>query len=370
MRVAIVHDWLNQKGGAEEVLEVLHAMFPNAPVFTSIYERRAMPLEYRSWPIRTSFMQRFPGVDRYHRALLPLYPWAFRSLDFSGYDLVMSNSSGFCHGVAIEGHASHINYCLTPPRYVWGLDQYAAVEGLGLPARSLLALLAPFLRRWDYRAAQGVDHFIGISQVVQERVRRFYGREAAVIYPPVNTGDFAPATEKGDYFLIVSRLVPYKRIDLAVAAFQELGWPLLVVGEGRGRAVLERRAPPNVRFLGRLPRDQVRELLAGCRALIFPGEEDFGIAPVEAQAAGRPVIAYAGGGARETVLEGVSGLFFWEASPQSLTQALLEFSQKEKDFDPAAIRRQALRFDTQVFRERMTAFIAEKLGTPVALGGG
>ncbi|MDP2726827.1 MAG: glycosyltransferase [Dehalococcoidia bacterium] len=369
MRVAIVHDWLNQRGGAEEVLEVLHAIFPSAPIFTSIFVPEVMPAEYRSWPVYTSFLQRLPAVDRYHRALLPLYPAAFRSFDLSGYDLVISNSSGFCHGVATTDATCHINYCLTPPRYVWGLDQYAAREQLGTMAKAVLPLVTRHLRRWDLRAAAGIDHFIAISRVVQERIGRFYGREAAIIYPPVNTSDLHTTIERGDYFLIVSRLVPYKRIDLAVAAFNEVGWPLLVVGEGRDRAALERLASPNVQFLGRRPRDEVRELMARCRAFIFPGEEDFGIAPVEAQAAGRPVIAYAGGGALETVLDGVSGLFFRETTPQSLVEALIRFSQIEQSFDARVIREHAQRFDTSVFRERITAFIADRIGAGVASRG-
>ena len=368
MRVAIVHDWLNQRGGAEEVLEVLHSMFPAAPIYTSFFEPGIMPAAYRSWPIRTSFMQRLPGVNRYHRALLPLYSVAFRSFDLSSYDLVISNSSAFCHGVRTTAPTCHINYCLTPPRYVWGLSQYVAREELGALPRAVLPLAARYLRRWDFQAAQGVDHFIGISRTVQERIRRFYGREAAVIHPPVNTGQFTVESEASDYFLVVSRLVPYKRVDLAVAAFNELGWPLVVVGEGRDKAALESLAMPNVRLLGWRARDEVRELLARCRAFVFPGEEDFGIAPVEAQAAGRPVIAYAGGGALETVEEGISGLFFREATSLSLAEAAVRFSQMEHLFDAHAIQAQAGRFDTSVFVEKMEAFIADKLGAAVARG--
>ncbi len=368
MRVAIVHDWLNQRGGAEEVLEVLRSMCPAAPVFTSIFIPQAMPNEYRTWTIRTSFMQRLPAVNRYHRALLPLFPLAFRSFDLSGYDLVISNSSGFCHGVATRSPTCHVNYCLTPPRYVWSLEQYMAREQIGGAARAILPLAARYLRRWDYKAAQEIGHFIGISRTVQDRIKRYYGREAAVIYPPVDTAAFTPATEIGDYFLVVSRLVPYKRIDLAVDAFNELGLPLTVVGEGRDRALLEAMAYPNVRFLGWQPRERVRELLARCRAFVFPGEEDFGIAPVEAQASGRPVIAYAGGGALETVQDGVSGLFFREASPQSLAEAVARFERVQEHFDPNTIREEARHFDTSVFREKMAAFIAERTGAGVPAG--
>lgn len=368
MRVAIVHDWLNQRGGAEEVLEVLCSMFPAAPIFTSIFVPRVMPRHYRAWPIRTSFMQRLPAVDRYHRVLLPLYPLAFRSFDLSGYDLVISNSSGFCHGVTTSSPTCHVNYCLTPPRYVWGLEQYVAREQVGRAGRAILPLAARCLRRWDYEAAQRVDHFIGISRVVRERIKLFYGREASVIHPPVHTDAFVPATEIGDYFLVVSRLVPYKRIDLAVAAFKDLGLPLLIVGEGRDRASLEAMASPNIRFLGWQPRERVRELLARCRGFIFPGEEDFGIAPVEAQASGRPVIAYAAGGALETVQEGTSGVFFRDATAQSLGEAVGRFQETETRFDPRTIREEARHFDTAVFREKMTAFIDERVKAAVPAG--
>jgi glycosyltransferase involved in cell wall biosynthesis len=369
LRIAIVHDWLNQRGGAEEVLEELHRMFPTAPIFTSFYAPQIMPLEYATWPIRTSFMQWLPRVNSYHRLLLPLYPAAFTRLDLHGYDLVISNSSGFCHGVVVSPSTCHINYCLTPPRYVWNLPHYVAREQLGAPARFLLRLVVGYLRRWDAKAAGRVNHFIGISRTVVERIRRYYGREAALIHPPVNTSEFRLAEENEGYFLVVSRLVPYKRIDLAVRAFSELGWPLLVVGEGRDRAALERMAAPSVHFLGRRPRAEVRELMARCRALIFPGEEDFGIAPVEAQAAGRPVIAYRGGGALETVVEGVTGLFFEEATPGSLAQAVADFTRREDRFDPVLIQEHSRRFDRAVFRDKMAAFIAEKLGERRDQGG-
>lgn len=369
MRVAIVHDWLNQRGGAEEVLEVLRSMFPAAPVFTSIFIPQVMPGEYRTWPIRTSFMQRLPAVNRYHRALLPLFPLAFRAFDLTGYDLVISNSSGFCHGVATRRPTRHVNYCLTPPRYVWSLEQYMAREQIGGAARAMLPLAARYLRRWDYKASQGIDHFIGISRTVQDRIKRFYGREAAIIHPPVDTAAFTPATETDDYFLVVSRLIPYKRIDLAVAAFNELGLPLTVIGDGRDRASLEAMASSNVRFLGYQPRGKVRDLLSRCRAFIFPGEEDFGIAPVEAQASGRPVIAYAGGGALETVEDGVSGLFFREATPESLAEAVTSFEREKGNFDSAVIQEVARRFDTAVFREKLAAFIDEKMTAAVGSAG-
>ena len=265
-RLAIVHDWLNQWGGAEQVLEVLHEMYPQAPIYTSLFAPEAMPIAYRAWPIRTSFMQHLPLARRHHQPFLPLYPLAFRSFDLSDYDLVISVSSGFCHGVATGPGACHINYCLTPPRFLWNLPQYLARERVDGVARWLLPGLVAVLRRWDCSAVKGVQHFIGISREVVARIQRTYGRPAALVYPPVNTHRFQPSAEIDDYFLVVSRLVPYKRVDLAVEAFSRLGLPLLVVGDGRDRPALEAIAAPNVRFLGRLPDEELPYLLSRCRA--------------------------------------------------------------------------------------------------------
>lgn len=362
MKVAIVHDWLNQHGGAELVLEVLHQMFPQAPIYTSIYEPKAMPPAYRTWDIRTSIMQRLPWVKRHHQPFLPLYPLAFSRFELSDYDLVISNSSGFCHGVVTSRHTCHINYCLTPPRFLWLVERYLERERIARPVRWALHPVIAGLRTWDYAAAQRVNHFIGISQAVVERIATFYGRQAALIYPPVHTRRFScvPPSEVGDYFLVISRLVPYKRVDLAVQAFNELGLPLLIIGDGRDRGPLQRMARSNVRFAGRLPDEELRGLLARCRAFIFPGEDDFGIAPLEAQAAGRPVIAYAAGGALETVVVSRTGLFFHEASAAALAEVVRRFDQQ--DFDPQTIRCHAQTFDTEVFKAQFQAFVATKLG--------
>ena len=354
-----MHDWLNQIGGAEGVLEALVEMYPAAPIYTSMYWPQAMPQAYRSWDIRTSFMDRLPLAKRYHQPYLPLYPLAFESFDLAGYDLVISNKSAFCHGVIVPPEALHICYCLTPTRFLWDYHRYVQREGVGRLVRLLLPLFLNYLRVWDRAAADRVDHFVAISQAVRRRIAKYYRREATVIYPPVDTGKYAPADSHDDYFLIVSRLIPYKRIDLAVRAFNELGLPLVIVGDGRDRRRLEKMAGPNIRFLGRVPEDKLRELFSRCRAFIFPGLEDFGIAPVEAQAAGRPVIAYAGGGALETVVEGVTGAFFHQQTPEALIEAIEKFD--DKAYDPAAIRRHAQRFDKKVFKRRLREFVEEKL---------
>jgi glycosyltransferase involved in cell wall biosynthesis len=359
VKVAIVHDWLNQIGGAEGVLETLVEMFPQAPVFTTIYWRDGMPARYRAWDIRPTWLDRAPFIYRHHQPYLPLYPLAVQSIDLRGYDLILSNKSGFCHGVRTTPEQLHIDYCLTPTRYVWDYHNYAAREGLGQAANLALRPLIRWLQGWDRRAADGVGHFVAISREVQARIARFYQRDSVIIYPPVDTDRHRPSDDPpGNYLLVVSRLIPYKRIDLAVRACSELGLPLVIVGEGRDRAALEAIAGTRVQFRGRVPDDELGELLAHCRAFIFPGYEDFGIAPVEAQAAGRPVIAYAAGGALDTVLDGQTGLLFHEQTPEALTDAIRRLDST--DFDPIAIRRNAERFSVHRFKRELRAFVEEK----------
>lgn len=356
-KIAIVHDWLNQLGGAELVLETLVEMFPEAPVFTTIYWREGMPERYRSWDIHPTWLDRAPGIYRHHQMYLLFYPLAVHSIDVSGYDLVISNKSGFCHGVRTARDQLHIDYCLTPTRYVWDYDTYVSREEIGPIARVVLRPLMRWLRRWDRRAADGVDYFVAISRDVQQRIARYYARDSTIIYPPVHTERYHPSeAPPSDYYLIVSRLVPYKRIDLAVRAFTQLRRPLIVVGDGRDRVVLQRLAGPTVQFTGRLSESQVAHLLMRCRAFVFPGCEDFGIAPVEAQAAGRPVIAYAGGGALDTVIDGETGVLFPEQTVESLIEAVYRLDKMR--FDPVHLHRHAQRFSTERFKQELLEFIA------------
>ncbi len=362
-RVALVHDWLNQMGGAENVLEEFVDLFPDAPVYTSMYGPEKMPQSYRDWTIHTTFMQRLPLVTDHHQAYLPLYPAAFQRTDLSRFDLVLSNKSGFCHGVRTRNGPSkalHVCYCLTPTRFLWLYDQYRQREQIGglldLCLRPLLALL----RRWDYAAAQKVDYFIAISSAVQERIRTIYDRDSVVVHPPVDTERFSPdpSVPVGDYYLIVSRLIPYKRIDLAVKAFQELPQErLLVVGSGRARQALEDMAGPNVSFLGWQPDERILELMRGCKAFIFPGLEDFGITPVEAMSVGRPVIAFRGGGALDTVIPGKTGELFDQQTPERLRQTIELFDGRA--YDPAECRVQAQRFSREAFRRRLLGTLNE-----------
>jgi len=357
MKVAIVHDWLNQKGGAERVLEALKEVFPEAPVFTSIYWPEAMPAAYQGWEIVTSFLDRMPGIHRHHQPFLPLYPLAFESFELSGFDVVISNKSGFCHGIVTPPDTLHLCYCLSPTRYLWDYSRYAERERLGCMATGLLAPVLNYLRVWDRLAADRVDQFVAISREVQRRIAKFYRRESTIIYPPVDTDRIQPGTGHDDYFLVVSRLIPYKRIDLAVQAFTDLGLPLKIAGNGRDRKRLEAMAGPTVQFLGEVNDQQVVELFQRCAALVFPGVEDFGIVPLEAQAAGRPVIAYAAGGALDTVIEGETGTFFHEPTSEGLKQAVAAFDPGH--YDSARIRAHALRFSRQRFQEEIRRYVEQ-----------
>jgi glycosyltransferase involved in cell wall biosynthesis len=357
MNLALVHDWLNQVGGAEDVLAELVAMYPDAPLYTSIYWRDQMPAVWRDWSIRTLWLDRVPGIYQHHQRYLPLYPLAFGGLRLDA-DVILSNKSGFCHGVGKGRHSVHVCYCLAPTRYVWQFEQYMDRENIGRGVRLALRPLIGLLRRWDFAAAQRVDHFIAISTEIQERIKAYYGRDSVVIYPPVDAAErFRPSPTVDDYYLIVSRLIPYKRIDLAVQACTQLGLPLLVGGSGRDRERLEGMAGPTVKFLGRVPEADLPDLMARCKAFLFPGLEDFGIAPVQAAAAGRPVIAFRGGGALDTVIPGVTGEFFTEQQVASLATVLRDFDVRR--YDPSVIRAHALKFDRAVFRQQLAALVAD-----------
>ncbi|MBN1963590.1 MAG: glycosyltransferase [Anaerolineae bacterium] len=361
MKLALVHDWLNQVGGAEDVLADLAALYPGAPIYTSLYAPDLMPGFYETWDIRTLWMDRLPGIHTHHQPYLPLYPLAWGGLDLSAYDVVLSNKSGFCHGLRHDAETLHVCYCLAPTRYVWQFEAYVQREGLSALQVAALRPMVALLKGWDRRAADWVDHFIAISSEVQDRVRRWYGRESTIIYPPVDTTRFTPAPatgvgdEAGDYFLIVSRHIPYKRIDLAVQACSALGLPLKVGGAGRDTERLKALAGPTVEFLGFVPDDDLPGLMAHCRAFLFPGLEDFGITPVQAMAAGRPVIAFAGGGALDTVIPGETGELFEAQTVKSLGAALRRFDPAR--YDVERIRAHALRFDASVFAEQITAYV-------------
>jgi glycosyltransferase involved in cell wall biosynthesis len=361
MHLALVHDWLNQIGGAEAVLESLVEMFPRAPIYTSLYWRAGMPLHYQGWDIHPLWLNHAPGIYQHHQTYLPLYPAAWSALNLSQFEVILSNKSGFCHGVRTKSRlksALHICYCLAPTRYVWTFDDYVQREKLSPAARSMLKPIVSLLRHWDYAAAQRVDHFIAISHEIQARIKTYYNRDSIVIHPPVDLRRYQPQTNPGDYFLIVSRLIPYKRIDLAIEAFNRLGLPLVIAGDGRDRARLEALARPNVQFLGRVPESDLPDLIARCRAFVFPGYEDFGIAPVEAQACGRPVIAFGSGGALDTVLDRQTGVLFKEQTIEALIEAIQCLNTIK--FDPRVARSNAERFSDTTFKEKLGKFVVEK----------
>jgi glycosyltransferase involved in cell wall biosynthesis len=355
----LIHDYLNQYGGAERVLEALHAMYPAAPIYTSMYAPQLMPEDYRQWDIRTSFMQRLPSVHYHHQKYLLAYPLAFESFQLGYYDVVLSNCSAWAKGVLTPPETLHVCYCLTPMRWAWSFREYVERERIGATLRRVLLFAMHYLRLWDVTASQRVDRFLAISRAVAARIRKYYGREARVIYPPVAVERFHPGGPPDDYFLIVSRLIPYKRVDLAIETFNRLGpgWRLKIVGDGRNRAALQARAGPNVEFLGRLRDDEVDTLMTRCRAFLFPGLEDFGIAPVEAQAAGRPVVAYAGGGALDTVLDGETGVLFAEQSVEALTDAVQRCA--DLAWDPLAARANAERFSAARFRHELSDYVEQ-----------
>jgi glycosyltransferase involved in cell wall biosynthesis len=363
MRLALVHDWLNQVGGAEDVLTEMVALYPTAPIYTGIYWREGMPDTMRQWPIRALWIDRLPGIHRHHQRYLAFYPLAFGGLNLSGYDVVLSNKSGFCHGVRTGPKTIHVCYCLAPTRYVWQYDSYMARERIGGVLKAVVRPVISALRRWDYAAAQRITHFIAISTEIQARIKTFYNRDSTIIHPPVDVAErFLPATpdEIEDHYLIVSRLIPYKRIDLAVQACTQLGLPLIVGGQGRDRARLEAMAGPTVKFIGYVPDADLPGLMARCRAFIFPGLEDFGITPVQAQAAGRPVIAFRGGGTLDTVIPGLSGALFDTPTVEALAETLARFDASH--YDPAAMRAHAMQFDRSVFQRELSAFVNRAAG--------
>jgi glycosyltransferase involved in cell wall biosynthesis len=374
MNLAIVHEWLTNMAGSERVVQCLHEVFPDAPIYTSIYAPDAMPEAFREMDLRTTFLQRWPGAQRHYKLYLPLMPAAFESLDLSEYDVVLSNSHACAKGVLTRSDTCHLCYCYTPIRYAWEFyHDYLRSDELGWLARQLVPPMMRRLRLWDFQAAQRPDYYCAISHHVRQRIRKHYRREADVIYPPVDVAAFAEVSKvpkvtdhasrithhaSRDFFLVVSRLVQYKRVDLAVRACTELRRPLVVVGVGPEEGRLRAMAGETVQFLGWQTDEQVRALYAAARALLFPGEEDFGLTPVEAQAAGTPVVAFARGGALETVLDGVTGVFFHEPAVASLSDAIRRLDTLP--FDPATLQTQARRFDVSVFQTAMRQWIEEK----------
>jgi glycosyltransferase involved in cell wall biosynthesis len=359
VKIALVHDWLTGMRGGEKALEVLCERFPCAEVFTLVHVRGSVSSTIERLRVHTSFVQRLPFARRLYRQYLPLFPAAVEQFNLDAFDLVLSTSHCCVKSVIRSPRARHICYCLTPMRYAWDqFDAYFGVERIGRVGNRLARSVMARMARWDRETADRVDRYVAISHHVAGRIARYYNRQASVVYPPVDTSFFCPDGSAPDgYALVVSALVPYKRIDVAVAACATARVRLKIVGEGPERLTLERRATGDVEFLGRRPDDEIRRLYRRAAVVLLPGEEDFGIVPLEAQACGRPVVALARGGTAETVIAGETGMLVSEATPQAFADAIA--ATLDRPFDSAAIRAHAERFSRTRFGDEMSALIAE-----------
>ena len=364
MKIAVVHDYFTQLGGAEKVAQELYCAMPsNASLFATVAFPDCLPAGLKHVNVRTSWMQNLPCIDKYYRSYFLLYPFGVSSLDLTDYDLVLSSSSSYAKGVKTSRDALHVCYCHTPMRWVWNYDDYSRRDSFGWPQRAVLKALVRGLRYWDEVASRQPDHFVANSKLVAERIKRTYGRCSEVIHPPIDTARFVPVNSCEDYYIVLSRLVSYKQIDLAVQACTMLGRRLLVIGTGPDRERLQALAGPTIVFTGRLSDREVEYLVPRCRALIFPGEEDFGMAPLEVAAAGRPTIAYRAGGALETIVENVTGCFFDQQTPAHLAEAIERFEQQE--WSPEVTRCHSENFSVTVFQQRLRSFL-ERIGAPVS----
>lgn len=357
MKLAIVHDWLTNMGGAEQIIINFKEIYPDAPIYTTFYNPNNLDEKLKNIDVRTSFLQKNKMITN-HKKYFPLMPLAFENFNLNEYDIVLSSSTCCAKGVLTSSDAIHICYCNTPMRYAWETrDDY--IEGVGKIKRRLIKVLLHYMRIWDTVSSNRVDYFIANSTAVQKRIKKHYGRESVVINPPVRCKLFDISENDGDYYFIVSRLVKYKRYDLAVQACSELGKKLIIIGEGPEKEKLEKMANENVIFLGKQSDEIVKKYMSECRALLFPGEEDFGIVPVEAQACGRPVIAYGKGGVLDTVINEKTGLLFKEQTVDSLKEAILKFESMK--FNKIEIRKHALQFDEEIFKNKIREYI-EKVG--------
>ncbi|MFH0732436.1 MAG: glycosyltransferase [Candidatus Omnitrophota bacterium] len=390
MKVAVIHDWIMSMRGGEKCLEVFCELFPEATVFTLAHKKGVASQTIENMDIRTSFIQSLPGAMSAYRSYLPLFPRAIRSFDLSGYDFVLSSSHCVAKGVTIPAGVKHICYCYTPMRYIWFFfNEYFGKEK---PIkRFFISAVTQNLKAWDLETNKSVDYFVAISDNVRNRISNIYSKDSYVIYPPVDIHKFSISSKDHGYYLIVSGLVPYKRIDLAIEAFNMTARRLVIVGAGNVEKKLKKAAKPNIEFAGQVDDERLKEYYYNCTALIFPGEEDFGIVPVEAQACGKPVIAYGRGGALETVIplevtpstslgagrsqghqvtSPPTGVFFYEQTPQALINAIETFEQNRDKFMPQKIRENSLRFSRDIFKQRIKDYITDKLNQQKLEGAG
>lgn len=360
MKIALVHDYLVQYGGAERVLEAFTELFPYAPIYTLIHDKEAMRGMFEDKRIYTSFLQNLPFSRKRHRFFPPLMPLAIEQFDFSPYDIVLSDSSSYAKGIITRPETLHICYMHTPMRYAWD-DCQKYTEDFGFPA--FIKKLVPFfmnpIRLWDKASADRVDHFLANSDFVAKRIEKYYHKEASVIHPPVNVNHFYISEKRAGYFLMVGRLIAYKRHDIAIQAFNRLKLPLKIIGRGPELKNLKKIAGPTIEFLGRVSEEDLPKYYAECEGFIFPQEEDFGIVAIEAMASGRPLIAYRGGDIVEHLEEGKTGVFFDEQTPEAIVRAVQNF--RAADYDSNYIRAQASPFDKELFKTKIQNYINDAL---------
>lgn len=358
LKIALVHDHLAQEGGAEKVLRAFHEIYPEAPIFTLLYNPATMGADFRQKDVRPSFLQKIPGAKNHYQWLLPLMPTATESYDLSDFDVVLSSSSALAKGVITQPQTVHVCYCHTPTRYLWS-DTHSYIKELSYNrlVKRAMPLILNKLRTWDRLAADRVDKFIANSATVQQRIKKYYSKKSDIIHPPVETKKFQISSQVENYYLAGGRVVPYKRFDLIVQAFNRLGIPLKIFGEGRELDKLKSIAKKNIEFLGKVSDEERAKLYSKCIAYLHPQEEDFGITPLEAMASGRPVIAYGSGGALETVVPGKTGEFFDEQIWEELGDKIIRF--RPENYDPHKIKEHAEQFDIDNFKGRIKSYINE-----------
>ncbi len=357
LRIAIVCDWLTNFAGAERVILKLHKMFPNAPIYTSIYNKEKMP-GFENAVIRTSFLQKFPFAKTKHQWFLPFYPLAFEQMDLGKYDIVISSCHSASKGIITKPETLHVSYCHSPMRYAWdGSHEYLRTYRFPWPVNNFVPKVIHKIRMWDRVAADRVDKFVTNSKYVKKRIKKYYRRDSEVIYPMIDINEFSISGEKKDYYLAVGRFTPYKRFDLIVDAFNELPYKLKIIGSGKQEKELKARAKNNIEFLGHVSEKELKETYSNAKALIFPQIEDFGITPLESMASGRPVIAYKAGGALETVKNNETGLFFNHQDIPTLKAAIEKFEKIR--WNSKKIREHAKKFDSKIFEQKIEKFLLE-----------
>jgi glycosyltransferase involved in cell wall biosynthesis len=365
MKIAIVHDFLNQYGGAERVVGYLSEIFPEAPIYTSIYFSGSTYSFFKDKKIITSFMQKIPGINRNFRKFFFLYPLAFKRFNLKGYDIVITSFSSYSNNIN-KAKAINICYCYSPPRFLWETDKYFKGERLLYKKFLFLRPFIYFLKKQDLKNSRNVDHFLTLSEFIKKRIKRIYGSDSIVIYPPIEFDKYLFSDKKEDYYLLVSRLRGYKKVDLAIEAFNKLNRRLLIVGKGEDLDYLKSISNKNIEFLGRIDELELFKLYSCARALIFPGEEDFGLTPLEAQASGTPVIAFGSGGALETIIDGETGLFFNEQNSDSLIEAVERFEKHSIDYQKC--RKNAEHFDTKYFKQKILDFVNNTYAANLSYG--